>query len=85
MQGATESFITDEWNGQQKNTEYKSAYETNYHQNVFLLFNSLTLLSYLPGDPGPEIYEFVVGGGGGGGSTSGIPYQLRPMFKCNFA
>lgn len=50
-----------------KNTEYKSPYETNYHQNVFLLFNSLTLLSYLPGDPGPEIYEyeFVVGGGGG--------------------
>ena len=29
-------------------------YETNYHQNVFLLFNPLTLLSYLPGDPGQD-------------------------------
>ena len=41
-----------------------------------MLFNRFTLLSYLPGDPGQEIYEFVMGGhGGGGGSTAGIPYQ----------
>ena len=69
-----------------KNTEYKSPYETNYHQNVFLLFNPFTLLSYLPGDPGQEIYEFVVGVGGGGEVPLGYHTSpLWPMFKCNFA
>ena len=69
MQEAIASSLMNETTS--KNTEYKSPYETNYHQNVFLLFNPLTLLSYLPGDPDQEIYEFVVGGGGA--STAGIP------------
>ena len=45
-----------------------------------MLFNRFTLLSYLPGDPGQEIYEFVMGGhGGGGGGEVPLGYHTSPL------